>query len=475
MSEELPKGWIFACIEDVLASDGLFCDGDWIESKDQDPNGEVRLIQLADIGDGKFRDRSNRSLTYEKAIELNCAFLKSGDILVARMPDPIGRACLFPLKGNEKFVTVVDVAIIRLGTKSIAGKFLAHSINNRWIRNKIENLQNGTTRKRISRSNLATIQFPLPPLPEQERIVAKIEELFSRLDKGIESLTAAREQLKVLRQAVLKRAFEGKLTNENVKDGELPEGWKWVELKDVADVSGGITKNSKRESYKNKMPFLRVANVGFNYLDLYDMHSLGVLEHEAARARLKVGDLLFVEGNGSIDQIGRAAIWTGGIEDCVHQNHLIKARLDDTVRPKYVLYFFISRMGRELIKQVASSTSGLYTLNLSKIEKLRFPYCFANEQSRIVSEIESRLSVIDKLEESIDQALKQGESLRQSILKKAFQGKLVPQNPDDESASILLERIRAERETADTKKAAAGTRKASGKQERRVSTRRGRA
>ena len=240
VKDGLPKGWAMATINDLISSGGFFVDGDWIESKDQDPKGDVRLIQLADIGDGIFRDKSHRFLTLQRALELNCTFLKEGDVLVARMPDPLGRACIFPYKGENKFITAVDVAVIRLGRNSIENKFLVHSINNRKVRNEIEDLQSGTTRKRISRANLATINFPLPPLPEQRRIVAKIEELFSDLDKGVESLKTAQQQLKVYRQAVLKWAFEGRLTNKDVKDGELPEGWKRLKLKDIANEKDGL-------------------------------------------------------------------------------------------------------------------------------------------------------------------------------------------------------------------------------------------
>src|SRR5947209_1312461 len=99
-AEELPEGWAEACIPQLVGRNGLFSDGDWVESKDQDPSGRVRLIQLADVGDGVFRNRSSRFLTSEKARELGCTFLKQGDVLVARMPDPLGRACIFPGDGK---------------------------------------------------------------------------------------------------------------------------------------------------------------------------------------------------------------------------------------------------------------------------------------------------------------------------------------------------------------------------------------
>ena len=119
----MPIGWVWARIEEIIdGRNGVFKDGDWVETKDQNPNGEVRLIQLADVGDGFFRNRSDRFMTKEKALEINCTFLKSGDVLVARMPDPLGRACIFPYKEENKYVTVVDVAVIRTEVNGVNNK-----------------------------------------------------------------------------------------------------------------------------------------------------------------------------------------------------------------------------------------------------------------------------------------------------------------------------------------------------------------
>lgn len=109
----LPPGWAEASIAEIAGPNGIVSDGDWVESKDQDPSGEVRLIQLADIGVGAFRDRSRRYMTAQAADRLRCTTLQAGDVLVARMPDPIGRACVFPGL-NQRAVTAVDVMICRL-------------------------------------------------------------------------------------------------------------------------------------------------------------------------------------------------------------------------------------------------------------------------------------------------------------------------------------------------------------------------
>lgn len=154
---------------------GLFTDGDWVESKDQDPDGEVRLIQLADVGDGSFIDKSKRYLTMEKAHQLRCTFLREGDLLLARMPDPLGRCCLFPLL-EQPCVTVVDVCVIRAGPLT-SNRYLAHALATSEFRQQVLACASGTTRTRVSRGNLGRLEFPMPTLQEQEAIVDVLDQL----------------------------------------------------------------------------------------------------------------------------------------------------------------------------------------------------------------------------------------------------------------------------------------------------------
>ena len=206
----LPNSWSAISLADIVRSDGVFVDGDWVESKDQDPQGDVRLIQLADIGDGEYRDRSERFLTSQKARELGCTFLEPGDVLVARMPDPLGRACIFP--GDVKrAVTVVDVAVVRPRNPELNTRWLMYCINAPQFRRVVASMQSGSTRQRISRKNLAKIVFLLPPRRVQDNIVAEIEKQFSRLDQAVASLQRVKAQLKRYKAAVLKAAVEGRL------------------------------------------------------------------------------------------------------------------------------------------------------------------------------------------------------------------------------------------------------------------------
>lgn len=169
MLDVLPEGWAESTLAAAISPVGLISDGDWIESKDQDKNGTVRLIQLADVGDGTFRDKSDRFMSRESAHALNCTFLKAGDVLVARMPDPLGRACIFP-EINQEAVTVVDFCLIRTGDKSaITKEVLTYWINSAVIRNEIELGSAGTTRKRITRKKLEELVLPIPSLLEQKK------------------------------------------------------------------------------------------------------------------------------------------------------------------------------------------------------------------------------------------------------------------------------------------------------------------
>ncbi len=311
------------------------------------------------------------------------------------------------LKGKEPFL-IDDFALYYL-----------NSINYREF-------VNGATRLKLTKSNLVEIPFVVPPLAEQQAIVAKIEELLSELDNGKQQLQTALQQLKVYRQSLLKWAFEGKLTHTNVKEGELPDGWKWVKLNEICKIIGGVTKG---KDYKNQktipLPYLRVANVQDGYLDLRTIKEIDVLPTDLDKFRLIYGDILYTEG-GDKDKLGRGTIWKSEIDNCIHQNHIFRARpLSETSNSKYIAYFSQTRAAKSYFYKNGKQTTNLASINLTILSGLPVPLCSQNEQQLIVDELESKLTICDNVEETIKQSLEQAETLRQSILKKAFEGKLV--------------------------------------------------
>lgn len=398
-----------------LAGGGLFSDGDWVESKDQDPRGSVRLIQLADVGAGVFRDRSDRWMRPDQAERLGCTFLKTGDVLIARMPDPIGRACLVP-SAIGSAATAVDVAILRISRPDVDPKYVMWAVNGPRFHAAVVRLQSGTTRKRISRRNLAALTIPLPSLGEQHRIVEILEDHLSRLDAASSYLRSALARAQAVERSTLSRCREG--------------GWR--QLSEVAAIQGGIQKQQKRAPRDHAFPFLRVANVTASGLDLTEVHTVELFDGELERLRLSAGDLLVVEGNGSASQIGRAALWDGSIDDCVHQNHLIRVRPLEGVLPEYLEAVWNSPQNRSMLSDVSSSSSGLHTLSVSKLKSLSVPVPSIDRQRVLVAKVDGARRARSDLEREVRAAQKRAGWLRRAILMAAFSGRLTSSTAHDD-------------------------------------------
>lgn len=461
----LPAGWELAPIGDVIASDGLFADGDWVESKDQDPAGEVRLTQLADVGEGRWRNRSDRHLTAAAAERLRCTDLQMDDVLVARMPDPLGRACLFP--GDPKrCVTVVDVAIIRPGRGSVDPRWLMHAINAPQVRTAIESLQSGTTRKRISRKNLGTVELPVAPLAEQPRIVATIEEAFSKLDVGEAGLLNVRRLLRRMRAAVLAAAVTGRLVSQDHTDGPaatphgsvgarpssepldaLPPTWSTVELSEI--VSEPLANGRSVRFRAGGFPVLRLTSLRDGRIDLAERKEGEWDAASAAKFLVRQGDFLVSRGNGSLALVGRGGLVDEEPDAVAYPDTLIRVRVPEQVLdPSLLALIWNSQVVRQQLESQARTTAGIYKVNQGMLAAVRLPLPPREEQNRIVGEVERQMSFIDACQRSVEAGLAVSAALRRSVLRAAFEGRLVQQDPTDEPASVLLERIRAERAAA---------------------------
>lgn len=472
---KLPRGWTWVKVNDIKGIKGLIRDGDWILSKDLNTGKEVRLIQLSDIGQGNFLNQSNKHLSTKRAVGLNCTFLEEKDILISRMAHPITRACIFP-KLPYKCITAVDVTILRPDRNFFYDKFICWMFNSVLIRIQAEAFSTGTTRKRISRKNLENILIPFPPLPEQNRITTKIEELFLRLDSGVETLKNVKKQTIRYRQAVLKFAFEGKLTEkwrtsnkdklepvsmllerikrDRLKNKEvnfdkqtpvnililnnLPELWESARVIEIGEVVTGSTPSkSRKEYYGCDFPLFKPTDLNQGYYVYKSIDGLSTKGIEQAR--------LFPAKSILITCIGATIGKTGFTRKAGASNQQINSIITEKhIMPEYVFFMAISPQFQKSIFENASATT-LPILNKSRFENLLIPIPPFSEQKKIVEEIETRFSIVNQTEKIIDFELKRAERLRQSILKRAFEGKLVPQDPNDEPASVLLERIKAEK------------------------------
>jgi type I restriction enzyme S subunit len=261
------------------------------------------------------------------------------------------------------------------------------------------------------------------------------------LDKGIESLKTAQAQLKVYRQAVLKWAFEGKLTNPNVKDGELPEGWSIKKLGDLCETTSGGTPSRKNPNYYNgTIPWVKSGELNKRLIVKTEEYITEEAVKNSSAKIFPAGTLLIAMYGATIGKLAFLGV------DAATNQAVCAIFKSPKIESRY-LYHYLDFKKNDLINQAIGGAQPNISQSILRDLDIMLPSTLA-EQHRIVSEIESRLSVCDKIEESIATALQQAEALRQSILKKAFEGKLVPQDPNDEPASVLLERIKAEREKA---------------------------
>lgn len=420
---EMPKGWEMGILEDLL---------DYIQPTD--------FIVSSTEYDDKYK---TPVLTAGKSF------------LLGYTDETFGIFNQLPTIIFDDFTTAIKWVNFPFKVKSSAMKILVpthQEVNMKYVYYFMETLRiNTDTHKRYWISVGAKMDIPIPPLPEQRRIVAKIEELFSSLDKGIESLKTAQAQLKVYRQAVLKWAFEGRLTNKEVKEGELPEGWEWKAIEAVIKKldQGWSPKCENRNSNdNNEWAVIKTTAIQHGKFIADENKVLPKRLVPRQQHELVENDILITRAGPRI-RVGVCCLVKNVRPKLLNCDKAYRIKPDLAfVNPSYLVQVLNTQRFLNIIDKCKSggNDSGLnLTQNVFLGIKIPFPPTLS-EQQLIVSEIESRLSVCDKIEESIGASLQQAEALRQSILKKAFEGKLVPQDPTDEPASVLLQRIKAERE-----------------------------
>ncbi len=362
--------------------------------------------------------------------------LPKGSVLVTCIGATIGKTGLIRVSGasNQQINALIP-------NKNFSSSYLYYNCISDGFQSQIRKNSSSTTLPIINKTKFEKLVVPLPPLEVQHKIVAKIEELFSELDNGVEQLKKAKEQLKTYRQAVLKYAFEGKLTEEfreknkhllweqevntkdstpdEFKDKELPVGWKWVKIRDCGTVVGGGTPSTKiSEYFDGNISWITPADLS-HYSEKYiskgkrNISALGLSKSSAKL--LPKGSIMF----SSRAPIGYVAIASNDI--CTNQGFksIIPKK---SFSSEYIYYYLLG--SKRLAENFASGTT-FKEISLRNFSNMPVPITPAKEQAQVVSEIEKRFSEADNLEKSIEQSLEKAESLRQSILKQAFEGNLV--------------------------------------------------
>ncbi|MBA4852395.1 restriction endonuclease subunit S [Emticicia sp. BO119] len=377
-------------------------------------NGEISWISPADLSgyESKYIARGRKSISESGLKNSSAKLLPKGAVLFSSRA-PIGYVviALNDVCTNQGFKSIIP-------NKSILSDFLYFFLKS--AKQDAEKVASGTTFKEISLKAFSELTIPIPPIFEQQAIVAKIEELLSDLENGKQQLLTAQTQLKIYRQSLLKWAFEGKLTNKDVKEGELPEGWKRVKLNKICtSISDGDHLPPPKSD--SGIPFITISNIKNNTIDFSNTMFMTEDYYYAIKDNRKPqkGDILYtVTGSFGIP------VLIDYEKKFCFQRHIGLIRVKDGILQKWLYYFLQSP---QIFKQATEMATGTAqkTVALKSLRDFDIALPLFIEQEQIVSELENKLTVCDKLEETISQSLLQADTLKQSILKRAFEGKLL--------------------------------------------------
>lgn len=414
MSElrKLPRGWERVRFGDVF----VIVTGTTPSKKKSEYYGnKFPFFKPTDLEQGIETNRATDNLSKE-GYKVSRQ-LPENSVLVTCIGATIGKTGLIRVKGscNQQINAI-------LPNERFEPKFVYYQVIESSFQKKIKNNASSTTLPILNKTKFEKLHFLLAPLPEQQRIVEKIEELFSELDEGIENLKKAQAQLKIYRQAVLKYAFEGKFTNKSIKPGELPEGWKWVKLGEVSKINPKLPfDNININTEVSFLPMKRVEEVNGS-IDLSELKTFGAVRK--GYTPFTNGDVIFAKITPCMEN-GKMAVVTGlknNIGFGSTEFHVL--RCNNQLNNQYIFYYLVQESFRKKAERNMRGAVGQRRVPKEFLSNEKIPLPPIQIQSKIVEEIESRLSVCDSIEKEINQALKQSEYLRQSILKQAFEGRL---------------------------------------------------
>lgn len=423
----LPQGWVETQLEAICHSINYGC-----TSTSDAKRGDIRYIRITDIQDNDVEWNNVPYLvTLPKDIEKY--ELNKGDLVFARTGATVGKSHLFDtLPYRSVFASYL--IRVRCNEKFLCPTYAKWFFQSPQYWTQINDGAEGTGQPNFNGTKLAHLVVPLPPLAEQRRIVAKLDSLTARIARARAELERAKRLQKQLLSKFLDSEFS--CDGELLKLGELAEDVRYGTAQ-KCDYNPALT------------PVLRIPNIASGNIDTSDLKHSTFTEKEIKKLSLCNGDLLIVRSNGSVDLVGQSAVADTQVSGFLFAGYLIRIRLKNKdITPYFVHYWLRSPQARSVINAAAKSTSGVNNINSEQLKNLQIKIPSRSKQRIIVSRIVKAFSRADRLETEAQRALNLLNRLEASLLAKAFRGELVPQDPNDEPASVLLDRIQTERAAA---------------------------
>jgi type I restriction enzyme, S subunit len=440
---ELPRGWEWGKLEDLTLDpksnivDGPF--GSNLKASEYVENG-IPIVRLQNINRNFFIEKNIKFIRHEKANLLKRHSFIKGDIIITKLGDPLGKACLVP-DSIEEGIIVADVVRVRPDERFSSKQYLIYLINSQVVSNQLLAEVKGTTRPRVNLNHIRQLQIPIAPLNEQHRIVAKLDSLFARSRHAREELERIPKLCDRYKQAVLAAAFRGDLTADWRQN--IASACTTISLSKVCIT---ITDGDHQAPPKVEkgIPFITISAINDGSLNLSKATrfvSSSYFESRSPHRKPAQGDILFsVTGSIGIPVIINTC------EPFIFQRHIAILKVNrELILEKYLLYILGSEQIQKQALDVATGTAQL-TIPLGGLRNFKIPFPTLEEQKEIVQRIEKLFKTIDLMRQEHKKASKLCDRLEQATLTKAFRGELVPQDPNDEPASVLLKRIRAERQ-----------------------------
>ncbi|MEU3818828.1 restriction endonuclease subunit S [Streptomyces sp. NPDC030392] len=386
----------------------------------------ARVIRLGNIGSAHFKDSDAAFIPMDYFRRLRRHEVKPGDLLIAGLGDEnhaVGRACVAP-KDLGPSIVKADCFRVRLDQSRLLHRYAAWALSSSFVSGQVLTLTRGSTRARINLEVARDIQLPVPPLEEQHRIADFLDAETARIDRLCE---LRKHQLALLNEASFRRIYDavrGAHVEGNRKDsglewlGAVPADWRIGSVSYYFEVELGKMLNQERSQGQHMRPYLRVANVQWDWIDVSDLAMMDFPPEEQARYRLKPGDLLVNEG-GSWP--GRAAIWNGEIPEMYYQKALHRIRARGAELPRW-LYYCLVAAERLRVFQVQGNTSTMTHLTREQLRPQRFPFPEPDVQGDLVAQLDRAASRDSEVRRLLDSQLALLTERRQALITAAVTG-----------------------------------------------------